>query len=82
MADFKEFYKKQNEFNLQIRESIEGLEADVKLLNERLIDLQESPGEVTVDDQLLLDDLQQQAENIADALKALDELTPPAIPEE
>lgn len=64
-----------------------GLVDDVKTLNDKITELQNSAGQITPEDQALLDDLQTKAadlttrqEGVAAALKALDDQTPPATP--
>jgi predicted nucleic acid-binding Zn-ribbon protein len=65
-----------------------GLQGDIKALNDKITALQNSPGEISADDQKLLDDIQAHAQaandkltNAAKALSDLDDLTPPAVPQ-
>lgn len=94
MSAIAEFSAKQKEFNQRQAtaidgavESLKGLTDDVAALNKKIEELQNSPGEISPEDQALLDDLQtqgdaaaQKAEALAEALKALDSQTPPAVP--
>lgn len=67
--------------------SITGVTKDVQTLNEKITELQNSQGGVTPEDQLLIDELQTSGAALAaklqtavDALKAVDEATPPKAP--
>lgn len=94
MSAISDFAAKQKEFNQRQAtaidgavESLKGLTDDVAALNKKIEELQNSPGTITPEDQALLDDLQtqgdaaaQKAESLANALKALDEQTPPTPP--
>lgn len=67
--------------------SITGLTEDVASLNVKILELQNSQGGVTPEDQVLIDDLQAQgeavaarAEALAAALATLDSQTPPVVP--
>jgi len=94
MSAFSDFAAKQKTFNDRqsaaiesIATSVTGLTGDVKSLNDKITELQNSPGTITPEDQALLDDLQAQgeaaatkAEGVAAAVKALDDQTPPVVP--
>jgi hypothetical protein len=63
-------------------ESVNGLTGDIQRLKETIDQLQNSPGQITPEDQALLDSSQSQAaalstklKGVKDALKALDEAT-------
>jgi len=96
MGVLNDYLKKQQEWNTRqgaaidsAVASLDGLVLDVKNLNDKIIELQNSPGVVTPEDQALID--QQLAlgeaatikvEAFANALKALDHQNtqPPAVP--
>lgn len=94
MSKISEFLAAQQAFNSRqaeavdaISESLTGLTGDIETLNQRIIDLQNSEGAITPEDQAVIDELQAKsealatkAEALAVALKALDDQTPPAVP--
>jgi len=80
MSKISEFSVKQNAFNDQMDASISGLNDDIKALNDKIVELQNSPGEITPEDQASLDALQARGQSMADKLSALDALTPPVVP--
>lgn len=80
MSAISEFAAKQNTFNDRIDTAISDLQGDVKSLNDQIAALQNSAGQITPEDQALLDGLQARASGIADKLDALDALTPPTPP--
>jgi hypothetical protein len=82
MSQYSEYYVKQQEWNGKMKDLHLGLNDDVKLLNDKIVELQNSPGEVTPDDKVLLNDLQEKIGLLADKLKDLDALTPPVAPVE
>jgi hypothetical protein len=80
MSAISDFSAKQKEFNDRIDAAVTGLESDVQLLNEKIDELQNTPGTITPEDQALLDELQARGATIAEKLEALDSLTPPKPP--
>ncbi len=60
--------------------AIAGLTQDVQTLNDKITALQNSQGQITPEDQALLDDITARGQTIADKLTALDALTPPPAP--
>lgn len=94
MSAISDFAAKQKAFNDRQSKAIDqavsgvsGLEQDVKSLNEKIEELQNSPGGVTPEDQALIDDLEKQGddlatrtESLATALQTLDSQTPPVVP--
>ena len=64
----------------KIGTAVDGLTQDIKTLNDKITQLQNSPGTITPEDQALLDEVQAQAGSIADKVAALDDQTaaPPA----
>ena len=61
----------------KINDGITGLAGDIKGLNDKITALQASQGQVTPEDQALLDEIQALAKAAADKITALDGLTPP-----
>lgn len=64
-----------------------GLVADITRLNDKIVELQNSAGQVTPEDAALINDLEVQGEAlvtrgeaVAAALKALDDAEPPVVP--
>lgn len=84
MATIQEFADKVNAEFDKISAAVDGLVVDVKTLNDKIAELQNSAGTVTPADQALLDDIQSKAANIASKVGALDAQTeaPPAPPTE
>lgn len=82
MSKISDFATAQNAFNDQIDAAVTGLQGDIQALNDKITELQNSPGEITPEDQALLDTLQTRAEGIATKLTALDALTEaaPTVP--
>ena len=70
----------QGKINDQQDAAVDGLVADVKFLNDKIKELQDSPGQITPSDQALLDAIQQRAKTTAEKLGALDALTNPEPP--
>jgi hypothetical protein len=80
MSAIADFAAKQNAFNDRIDTAITDLQGDVQALNDQITALQTSAGQVTPEDQALLDGIQTRAEGITAKLEALDALTPPKPP--
>jgi len=80
MSKIGEFSERQTAFNDRLDKAIEGLQGDVESLNEKIAELQNSAGEVTPEDQALLDAIESRSDAIAKKLEALDALTPPVPP--
>jgi len=94
MSAISEFKAKQDAFNVAQAAAIDllvtstaGVATDVQALKDKIDELQNSPGEITPEDQAILDQLvtdgtalAARAQATADALKALDEQTPPTVP--
>src|SRR5687767_9527582 len=51
MSKISDFAKEQNAHNDRMDAAVQGLEADVKALNDKIIELQNTPGEITPEDQ-------------------------------
>lgn len=78
----QEFAVKQKAHNDNIGKAIDGIVLDIKALNDKIAELQNSPGEVTPEDQALLNELEGQASALAAKLNALDQNEPPTVPDE
>lgn len=74
------YVEAQTAINDQQDAAVDGLVADIKFLNDKITELQNSPGQITPQDQALLDAIQQRARVTADKLGALDALTNPEPP--
>lgn len=84
MSAISEYAAAQAAFNARIETSVAGITADVTSLNDKITELQNSPGRITPEDQALLDGLQAQGAALAAKLEALDAIVtvpPPAPPE-
>jgi outer membrane murein-binding lipoprotein Lpp len=82
MSAISDFAAKQAAHNAAIDTAITGLSGDVQALKSLVEQLQNSAGQVTPEDQALLDQIESQTGAIADRLTALDAETPPTPPTE
>jgi DNA anti-recombination protein RmuC len=80
MSKISEFADAQNVFNDRMDVAMSDLQGDIKSLNDQIKALQDSQGQLSPEDQALLDGLQVRGQGIADKLDALDALTPPVPP--
>jgi predicted nucleic acid-binding Zn-ribbon protein len=80
MSAISDFAAKQKDFNTRLDTAVTGLQGDIKALNDKITELQNTTGGITPEDQALLDELQAKAEEMATKLEALDALTPPVVP--
>lgn len=74
------FATAQNAFNDQLDAAVDGIATDIKTLNDKITELQNSPGTITPADQKLLDDIQARTQALVARVTALDDLTPPPVP--
>lgn len=80
MSKISEFSDRQKAFNDRQSAAVDGLVADVKALNDKITELQNTAGEITPEDQALLDDIEARSKAVTDKLEALDAQTPPVVP--
>ena len=80
MTAISDFAVAQTEHNARMDAALSGINDDITALNAKIAELQNSPGAITPADQVLLDDLQAQAEALAARVEATDAITPPAVP--
>lgn len=94
MSAISDFLAKQLAFNARQQAAVDaltntaaGLAEDVQTLNDKITELQNSPGGVTPEDQAIIHELQTQGEALtgkleafATALETLNALTPPKTP--
>ena len=94
MSQISDFLAKQKQFNDRqaaaidaANSSVLGLVNDIKSLNDKITELQNSSGAVTPEDAALINQLEAdgdalatKSEATATALKALDDQTPPVVP--
>jgi len=80
MSAISDFAAKVKAFTDRQDAAIDGLVADVKTLNDKITELQNSSGGISAEDQKLLDEIQNHASAVADKLDALDAQTPPPAP--
>jgi len=78
MSAISDFAVAQNAFNDRMDVAIADLQGDIKSLTDQIAALQ--AGQVTPEDQALLNGLSERAKSISDKLDALDALTPPVPP--
>lgn len=82
LSKISEFATRQNAFNDRLDAAVTDLQGDVATLNAKIEELQNSPGEITPEDQASLDAIETRAQSITDKLEALAAVTPPAVPTE
>jgi len=82
MSKISEFAAKVNAHNDKMDTAIGGLTDDVQDLKDLVQQLQNTQGEITAEDQALLDAIETRSGTIAAKLEALDALTPPPPPVE
>jgi len=94
MSAVSEYAAKQTAFNVRqgaaidkIVAAFDGLTNDVKTLNDKITALQNSPGQISPEDQTSLNEIEaisganvNKMEAVATALEALDSQTPPTPP--
>lgn len=77
MSAIKDFSDRVSAFQKQQATAVDGLVSDVKALSDKITALQNSQGQITPEDQALLDEIETGAKGIAEKLTALDDQTPP-----
>lgn len=80
MSKISEFAAQLAAFQTRIDTAVTDLQGDVKNLSDQIKALQDSAGEISAEDQALLDGITAQAATVADKLDALNALTPPVAP--
>jgi hypothetical protein len=80
MSTIADFAAKVTAHNDKIDAAIAGLSTDLKDLAEQIARLQTTNGEITPEDQSILDGIEARSSTLADKLAALDSITPPATP--
>jgi hypothetical protein len=82
MTKISDFAAAQGAFNTQLETALTGIGGDITTLNAKITELQNTPGQITPEDQTLLDAIQAQGQSLADRFTAVDALTAeaPVIP--
>jgi predicted nucleic acid-binding Zn-ribbon protein len=80
MSKISDFADKQTAHNDAIDTAVAGLQGDIKALNDKIAELQNTSGTISPEDQALLDGIEARSSAIATKIAALDALTPPAVP--
>jgi chromosome segregation ATPase len=80
MTAISDYAAKQQAFNAELGNAIDGIAADIAELNTTITTLQGTQGPVTAEDQALLDQAEAQSAALVDRIKAVDALTPPVVP--
>lgn len=80
MSKISDFAAAMDAFTARQDVAVAGLQADVAALKAKIDELQNSAGQLTPEDQALLDAVKAHASTISDKLDALDAETPPAVP--
>ncbi len=76
MSAISDFAAKQAEFQKRIDAAVADLQGDIQSLNDKITALQNTQGQITPEDQALLDQIQATSSQVADKLDALDAITP------
>lgn len=79
MSKLTDYLTAQEAFNGRLSTAVDGLKGDIKTLNDKITELQNSPDRVTEEDQARIDALQAHGETVAAAVEALDAMTPPPV---
>lgn len=80
MSAVSDFVAKQTAHNDRQDAAIAGLKGDVDGLVAEIAKLQATQGQITPEDQALLDGIEARSAAISDKLEALDAMTPPVAP--
>lgn len=80
MSAVSDFAAKVNAFNDRVDAAITGISGDIDALNAKILELQNTSGAITPEDQALLDAIQARGEAVATKLEALDAMTAPTPP--
>lgn len=80
MSVISDFAAKMDQHNAKMDAAVDGLTADMKDLNDKIAQLQSTSGQITPEDQALLDAIEAKASAVADKVAALDSMNPPAVP--
>jgi len=80
MSAISDFATAQNAFFDRMEVAKTGITADLVELKRLILELQNSPGVITPEDQALLDALQTRANVMAANVETLDAMTPPVVP--
>lgn len=80
MSAVSDFVGKMNDFFARQDTAVADLQGDIDNLVEQIAALQATQGQITPEDQALLDGIQAKAATISDKLDAMDALTPPKAP--
>lgn len=87
MSAISDYAQRVNTVFDSIGQAVDGIVADIDFLKKKIEDLQNSSGQITPEDQALLDAIEARANTVASKVKALDEATaalpaePPPVPE-
>ena len=76
MSAISDFAAKQNEFNALMAAGLDGIQTDLAALKALIEQLQNSAGQITPEDQALLDQIQSQTEAMAGRVQEIDAQTP------
>lgn len=77
-SHIKDSAAKQSAVNARISAAIDAVVADIKSLNDKIVSLQNTPDQVTPEDQAILDEIEASGAILAEKAEALDALTPAA----
>lgn len=80
MSKISEFAAAQTAHNDKVEAAVAGVATDVTWLKDEITRLNNTPGDITREDQEILNGLLARSEAVVQKLEALDALTPPAVP--
>lgn len=78
MSAISDFAANVKDSFTELATAVDGVVSDVNQLKAKIDQLQNSPGQITPEDQATLDAIQAQAKSLADKVKSLDEATAPS----
>lgn len=80
MSVISEFAAKQSAFNQGVSDDLDAIQSNVANLNDLIKQLQDSAGQVTPEDQALIDKLETAGSDLQGKADALAGKTPPPVP--
>lgn len=80
MTKLSDFLEQQKAYNDQMDAFISAVSNDVNHLHDVILNLQDSLGSISPEDQLVIDQLQKQSKDLLNKMSSIDNLTPPPTP--
>lgn len=80
MSAISDYTVKAKAFFDQVSAALDDIKTEIQSLNDKITQLQNSPGTITPEDQVLLDAAQAQSQALVTKAQALDTINPPVAP--